>query len=473
VTKYGAKGDGVTDDTSAILNALTYNRSPNFSIKDPLLVYFPPGTYLISQTLPLWFYTHMVGNYKCPPTLFLKNGTFPNKGMNWVLSGDTSYDGDHDGEFYRSVSFLNIVIGAGNAGGCGIHWAESQATWIRNVTIDLGEDGNIGIFDENGSGGFASDLTILGGQTGLSVGNQQWTWLNVKIDGSKVACINHIWNWVSTWQGLELRNCPVGMSFTGDAVGSTLILDATAINVSTLLKTTPSTHVLLERLTLTNVETVVSGGATPFPGGGGSTLTVPAWGQGPWYKDGILQPSTSGPLPLTRPNSPLERRPRPTFDAQGSTIVNVYSKGAKGDGVTDDTAAIQSALAAPGGVVFLPCGTYLISDTLNIQSGGAIIGELNSILLANAASPVFSDAENPAPLLRSPPAPATASIVDVMFSTSGDAPGCILLNWLSSSSAGGLWDVEWRMYHGASDLLIVEGPGSGVYFEEGCEISPS
>lgn len=46
--------------------------------------------------------------------------------------------------------------------------------------------------------------------------------------------------------------------------------------------------------------------------------------------------------------------------------------GAKGDGVTDDTAAIQSAInaavAAGGGIVFFPAGTYLITSSLNVVS---------------------------------------------------------------------------------------------------------
>src|SRR6266436_5711576 len=42
---------------------------------------------------------------------------------------------------------------------------------------------------------------------------------------------------------------------------------------------------------------------------------------------------------------------------------------AKGDGVTDDTKAIQAALNAanPNEVVYLPASTYLISSTLNIS----------------------------------------------------------------------------------------------------------
>ena len=48
---------------------------------------------------------------------------------------------------------------------------------------------------------------------------------------------------------------------------------------------------------------------------------------------------------------------------------------AKGDGVTDDTAALQSALADGCGrkVVYLPNGTYLIQDTLRFHCLGPIV----------------------------------------------------------------------------------------------------
>jgi hypothetical protein len=50
---------------------------------------------------------------------------------------------------------------------------------------------------------------------------------------------------------------------------------------------------------------------------------------------------------------------------------SVKEFGAKGDGTTDDTAAIQSAIntvqTAGGGTVFLPVGTYIVTDTLVID----------------------------------------------------------------------------------------------------------
>lgn len=51
VSEYGATGNGVTDDTAAILQALTAGRSPAFTTSDPTVVYFPPGNYLVSATV--------------------------------------------------------------------------------------------------------------------------------------------------------------------------------------------------------------------------------------------------------------------------------------------------------------------------------------------------------------------------------------------------------------------------------------
>jgi parallel beta-helix repeat protein len=60
--------------------------------------------------------------------------------------------------------------------------------------------------------------------------------------------------------------------------------------------------------------------------------------------------------------------PAPT----SSLVVSVKTYGAKGDGVTDDTAAIQSAIdvvAGTGGTLTIPDGTYMINPTGNANKG--------------------------------------------------------------------------------------------------------
>ncbi len=62
-----------------------------------------------------------------------------------------------------------------------------------------------------------------------------------------------------------------------------------------------------------------------------------------------------------------------------NTLYNVRDFGAKGDGLTDDTAALRVALGrcqkAGGGIVFLPRGTYKITGTLVIPRRTVLRGE--------------------------------------------------------------------------------------------------
>ena len=62
---------------------------------------------------------------------------------------------------------------------------------------------------------------------------------------------------------------------------------------------------------------------------------------------------------------------------QGGGIIDVQSYGARGDGVTDDTYAIQTALdalPAAGGVVMLMPGTHRITSALRIGSNRQLVG---------------------------------------------------------------------------------------------------
>ena len=71
----------------------------------------------------------------------------------------------------------------------------------------------------------------------------------------------------------------------------------------------------------------------------------------------------------------------------GGYAISVKDCGAIGDGVADDTVAIQAALDAchgkGGGTVIIPTGTYLLSDAVKFYSDQYIKGEPGAVLLQN------------------------------------------------------------------------------------------
>ena len=72
------------------------------------------------------------------------------------------------------------------------------------------------------------------------------------------------------------------------------------------------------------------------------------------------------------------------FNNKTSGLINVKEFGAAGDGETNDTTAIQSAINSGGNkIVFVPSGTYMV-DTITMIGNCRLIGENGSIIHATA-----------------------------------------------------------------------------------------
>lgn len=71
-----------------------------------------------------------------------------------------------------------------------------------------------------------------------------------------------------------------------------------------------------------------------------------------------------------------------TYSMIDGSVLNVQDFGAKGDGVTDDTVAIQTAVnTSSGKTLVFPAGTYLISASINLKSNVTILGEQNNTVI--------------------------------------------------------------------------------------------
>ena len=71
--KVNTSGDGSTDDTSAINAAITdgsrCGQGCDSSTITPAIVYFPPGTYMVSKPIVQLYYTQFIGDAITLPTL--------------------------------------------------------------------------------------------------------------------------------------------------------------------------------------------------------------------------------------------------------------------------------------------------------------------------------------------------------------------------------------------------------------------
>ena len=250
-------GDGVTDDTDAINLAISspgyrcgggnaangsYCQSQTIT---PAIVYFPPGTYLITYSIIMWYFTQLVGDAINPPTILVNStfninqGTYPGLAALdsdvYIPAGGGSEWYANQNNFYRQVR--NFVIDMTNAPltAAGIHWQVAQATSLQNITFNMApksaaNNQQQGIFMENGSGGYMGDLTFNGGNIGAYLGNQQFTARNMVFNGCATAIYMNF-DWVWTFTTLTITNCDIGIDMTNGGfdnqqIGSLVVLDS-------------------------------------------------------------------------------------------------------------------------------------------------------------------------------------------------------------------------------------------------------
>jgi glucan 1,3-beta-glucosidase len=100
--------------------------------------------------------------------------------------------------FFRQVRnfVFDMTMTPDNAGTTGVHWQVAQATSLFKLEFKMSTaPGNQhqGIWMENGSGGFMSDLKFTGGKFGMWVGNQQFLSVNLEFEDCDTAIYI---NWV-------------------------------------------------------------------------------------------------------------------------------------------------------------------------------------------------------------------------------------------------------------------------------------
>lgn len=512
----GARGDGVHDDTAAIQAAIDYRRdddalklTPGLG-KAPAVVYVPPGRYLVSGTIVIWFYTHLMGSHRCPPTFVLKPNSSgfgdPQQGLKPVVVAMNGYNtstdqhdwwdepgrigktgkGDQENRnYYNQIHNLRIEIGSGNFAASGILWGVAQQTSIRAVEIHTGS-GTIGLdiggvdgyaaysrkefrpgHHTHGGGGTLEDITVYGGKIGLRVTCSQWTIRALHLSGASVAGIQLYKTTTSVqFVGLQVASTPVALQMQGDTQ-STVVLDSHFTNISN--------GIALDTVSLNKgdprelyVENVHVDKSVHFIVD--NVLRAPLDKDKAFFQ-GRAPPFPKSPLPTQMhgfvPRSRLARamRPRPTFDPDTGTAdpANLLDFGAVGDGVHDDTQAFMKAIAASA-TVFIPWGYYRVTDTITLRADTRLIGEgLTHIRLAENCSG-FGDPDNPKAMILTPNNPnASVLMADLRVHCGSGNPGAITIRWRCGPGSG-MWDVNLPSYSSEiHTMLQVDGHGGGVF----------
>lgn len=516
VRDFGAKGDGITDDTYALNNASFDGGRCGLGCDSqttaPAIVFFPPGTYMVSRPIVQYYYTQFVGDANNLPVIM---GT-PNFYGIGLIDSDVylpygfSYWANQN-NFWRQVRnfVLDITLMPTNSGAHALHWQVAQGTSLQNIVFKMrpqngGQNDQMGIFMDNGSSLFLEDLIFEGGGIGFFAGNQQFTMRNLTFNGCKTGIFQN-WNWVFLYKSLTFNNVGTAIDLTqgGDVptTGSMIVQDSVMNNCGKGVITTfsrTSTPPAAGSLILDNVNFINTPSAVEWQNG---TVIIPgnrlvaSYIQGSSYtayehmevQNGltcwvptanysrIQQEVRAPPKPasLLAPDGKFLERSRPQWEGVPvENFISILDFGCIGDGYSDDTQCMQNFLNSiqPGQIAYFDHGAYVIRDTIQVPNNIKIQGEIWPYIMVDGSSPVWQDQFNPVPAWRvgNPGDVGTTEIVEIMFQTRGPTPGCIITEWNLAGTypgATGMFDTHWRIGGTNGTLLqsntCAKTPGRG------------
>lgn len=154
----------------------------------------------------------------------------------------------------------------------------------------------------------------------------------------------------------------------------------------------------------------------------------------------------------------------------GSAYMTVTAYGAKGDGVNDDTNAFKAALAAER-VLFVPGGTYILSDTLTIEENCCLELSQDTVLRFTQTD------KNCISMLRLANLKGNHATIFVPYTfganvincDTGDDEARLDANNLAASNNTAVppftkWDPQWKMSRYVTDINICKTNSAGQHY---------
>lgn len=492
VRTFGAKGDGVTDDTQAFIQALQSGRHVSGGGVSPQTIYVPPGRYVISSTLLVWSNTSFVGEWTDPPTLILAPNSpgftdatnpqpfvvtvggfnVPDNSTNWQTRTD-DFNASTNNTYSISIRDLNIEIGSGNSGAWGIYWWCAQVTSLRNVTIDA--SGGYGCVNIGSWGGESviADCHFIGGQQGvLAQATYQEFFRNCTFT-RQTGYSFFMWNGGTNFTFLDTdfeNTAPISIN-ANDAYNpmAIMMINCRFRNMpgATFAQEPEAVAMHFERMTFDSVsavpaflQSVVQNGVvTQWSGTNTPNFFVPNLGpnQFPIYCNSQWVSGADSQLNETVYAGLWQTDVYPRPDP---SCVNIKDLGAAGDGVTDDTQAIVNALAKYNEIYF-PAGSYKFSAPLTVKAGQKLFGEPATKLELAAEAPLFAQGSTNSELTVT--GNGHKGVVICGITVFNNAPGGYTITW-SADPSSVVMDCGWATW-GSTPLSIINVTQGGGMFE--------
>lgn len=482
---FGVAGDGQRDDTDALQKAID-------KVADTTrqgIVFLPAGRYRVTHTLYIWPGVRVIGYGAHRPVLYLPPNTpgyasapaymvmftggrigerrgggmqrtrpvapvaFPG-----TVPGRTGVIDANPGTFYSAMSNIDMEIGDGNAGAVGIRLHYAQHCFLTHMDFHIGS-GTAALQDV---GNEAEDLHFFGGQYAIVTGRPspgwQFTLLDSTFEGQREAAVKE------HEAGLTLvhdtfRHVPTAVEIEPHHIEELWVENSRFDDISG-----PAVTISEEgsRLTEINFHNVICRGVPVYARlrdsgrsfeGRGEAYRIASFTHGLTFEGASKEHGgeiTSHADVVAYTADDADRRPAIAPLPSQSGWANAHDLGVKGDGETDDTAALQRAVDGHR-IVYLPSGRYKLTDTLRLRPDSVLIGLHPSTTQLDLPdnTPGFTGAGEPKPLLLAPAGGATI-VTGIGLWTGGSNNLASAAMWMSGK--GSLMDdVRFLGGHGTNN----------------------
>jgi len=362
-------------------------RDRNFGI-----LFIPEGTYIISKTIYIPGAIRLIGYGSHRPLIVLKKNSPgfqeedpKDKGrsryMFWFTSNIPDSTGVHDagaGTFYSALSNIDLKIEDGNPAAVALRTHFAQHSFVSHCNIDIGK-GKAGLFDV---GNMIEDVKFFGGKYGIYTTKASPGWQIMTVDtyfeGQQLTAIK-------TQQAgftivrMQVKNTPAAIQVDSNYWEKLYIENSRFENISGPAITISNEGNANMQLNIRDLACRNTPILIHYPGTEETKVPAQVYAvKKLTYGLQIEDLNTPAHYDVTSDIAPLKTLPAPPHSdipqiPDTKTWINLKEQGAKGDGITDDTRAIQAAVDKYP-VIFVPQGSYRITETIKLKPNTILIG---------------------------------------------------------------------------------------------------